>query len=104
MPSLSQVLINPRNPSRRSRPASERVPADVELTGAVADDHRAREQAVAGYAAPQRVYGGDPRRLRQPARRATPFEMSPHATSSAKRRLGWHASLAMSDPARLYIA
>jgi hypothetical protein len=30
--------------------------------------------------------------------------MSPHATSSAKRRLGWHASLAMSDPARLYIA
>jgi hypothetical protein len=42
------------------------------LTGAVADDHRVREQAVVGYAAPQRAFGGNPRRLRQPARRGDP--------------------------------
>ncbi len=49
-----------------------RVMADVELTGAVADDHRAREQAVVGYAAPQGAFGGNLHRLRRHPGRAEP--------------------------------
>ena len=49
-----------------------RVMADVELTGAVADDHRIREQAVVGDAAPHGAFGGNLHRLRVRPGRADP--------------------------------
>ena len=41
------------------------MPADIELAGVVADDHRLGEQAVGLDAAPQRPFGGDPHRIGQ---------------------------------------
>src|SRR5216684_4732679 len=41
------------------------MPADIELSGVVADDHRLGEQTVGLYAAPERAFGGDLHRIGQ---------------------------------------
>ena len=44
--------------------SAQRVLADVELPGVVADDDGLVQEAVLGYGAPQRAFGGDADRVR----------------------------------------
>ena len=79
---------------------AQRVTADVELAGVIADDDRIGQQPMVRHAAPQRPLGGDPDRVGMHLESRDPDALQMGRPRRPIRLLSCSASRAITGPER----